>query len=96
MITSYLGFACIIKIPEIYLGSLNELPIKGAIGKLKMKNGRKQVKNRDKMPCHGFFNFMYVCIKWFYNSVYFYFYCFTIIVMPLAMILVDKETAERA
>ena len=48
------------------------------------------------MPCHSLFNMVYVLIKWFYNSVYFYFYTFTIIVMPLAMILVDKETAERA
>jgi len=90
LISSYLGFACIIKIPELYLAPM-ELPIKGAVGTLSLTTGRKQVKARDKMPCHGFFNLVYVLIKWFYNSVYFYFYTFTIIVVPLAMILVEKE-----
>jgi hypothetical protein len=48
------------------------------------------------MPMHGLFNFIYVLVKWFYNSIYFYFYAFAIIIMPLAMILIDKETLESA
>ena len=41
LITSYIGFAVIIIIPAIYLGSISELPIKGAVGKLTLKRGRK-------------------------------------------------------
>lgn len=41
LITSYIGFAAIINIPSLYLGSIQDLPVKAAVGKLSLKRGRK-------------------------------------------------------
>jgi hypothetical protein len=41
LITSFIGFACIINIPTIYLSSIYEIPVKKAIGKVTMTKGRK-------------------------------------------------------
>lgn len=43
------------------------------------------------MPFHGLLNMLYVLIKWFYTCVYFYFYTFAIIILPMAQILIEKE-----
>ena len=47
------------------------------------------------MDTHWLFNFVYVLLKWFYNSLYFYFFVFTIIIVPMINICVAKEVAER-
>lgn len=41
LITSYIGFKIISDLPKLYLSSINDLPIKGAIGKLTATKGRK-------------------------------------------------------
>ena len=41
LVTSYIGFACIIKIPSIYLSSIYEIPVKKAVGAVKLTKGRK-------------------------------------------------------
>lgn len=94
LITSYIGFACIINIPTIYLSSINHIPIKGAVSKLTLTRGRKQVKEEFQMPGHFLFNAIYVLFKWFYNSFYFYFFTFVVIIAPMVSVLVAKEAAE--
>lgn len=49
LITSYIGFKVISDLPKIYLGSIGNLPIKGAIGKLTATKGRKDPKNEGKV-----------------------------------------------
>lgn len=42
LITSYIGFKSIVDIPSIYLGSINNMPIKGKIGAVTATKPRKQ------------------------------------------------------
>lgn len=90
LITSYIGFKIITDLPKIYLASMGStIPIKAAIGKLKATKGRKDPGNAQ---YHNWFlNAIYVLIKWFYNSVYFYFFPFGVIYLPLLFLLFDKE-----
>ena len=48
----------------------------------------------DFLPQHWLFNAIYVLLKWFYTSVYFYFFTFTIIIAPMVKVLVEKEAAK--
>lgn len=58
-----------------------------------MTKGRKEsLANGDCM--HWIMNAIYVIFKWFYNSVYFYFFTFILILVPLAQVLVEKEQLE--
>lgn len=41
LITSYIGFKAISDLPKMYMASINDLPIKAAIGKLTATKGRK-------------------------------------------------------
>jgi len=71
------------------MGSINNLPIKGAIGKLTATKGRKDQLNEGKNP--RILNWIYSLSKWFYHSFYFYFFPFTVIYLPLVFLLFDKE-----
>ena len=94
MVTSYIGFACIIKIPSIYLSSIYEIPVKKAVGAVKLTKGRKQVEEKDKIAGHWFFNTIYLMMKWFFNSFYFYFFTFTVVIVPMITVLAEKEKLE--
>jgi hypothetical protein len=89
LITGYIGFKVITELPKVYLNSISELPIKGAIGKLTATKGRKDAKNEDKN--HWFFVVIYLLSKWFYHAFYFYFMPFMVIYLPLMVFLFDKE-----
>ena len=75
--------------PKIFMSSINDLPIKGAVGKLTATKGRKDEANRGRNP--WYLTFFYVMTKWFYHTFYFYFFPFTIIYLPLLVLLFDKE-----
>lgn len=93
LVTAYIGFATIMNVPNIYFGSLNQIPVKGDVGKLTATKGRKDLRSdEEKMMGHGLFNFVYVLFKWFYNSYYFYFFTFSVIAVPFTKILYIKET----
>jgi len=93
LIMSYIGFKSIIDVPNIYYGSIGNLPIKGDVGKLTATQGRKDVRaDHEKMPGHGVANAFYVLFKWFYNSFYFYFFTFSVISLPFTQVLFVKET----
>lgn len=89
LITGYIGFKVITELPKVYLGSISDLPIKGAIGKLTATKGRKDSKNEGKNP--WYLTFLYTSTKWFYHSFYFYFMPFMVIYLPLVVLLFDKE-----
>lgn len=71
------------------MGSINNIAVKAAIGKLTATKGRKDPMNEGKQPV--FLNWIYSLSKWFYHSFYFYFFPFTVIYLPLVFLLVDKE-----
>lgn len=80
------------EVPNIYMSSVNNLPVKGAVGKVTATRGRKEARgDGEKMICHGFFNFIYVLNKWFFNTFYFYFFTFSIIALPMTQVLIVKE-----
>lgn len=89
LITSYIGFKAISDLPKIYMGSMHDLPIKKAIGKLTATKGRKDPQNKEVNNC--LLNTLYVISKWFYTSFYFYFFPFCVIYLPLVVLLYDKE-----
>lgn len=88
LITSYIGFKTIMDVPNIYFGSLNQIPVKAEVGKLVATKGRKDLRSdNEKMIGHGLFNFIYVVFKWFYNTFYFYFFTFSVISVPFFKVL---------
>jgi len=76
----------------MYMGGVDS-PVKGVIGKVTATKGRKE-SSEFPMPFHGFFNAIYVLNKWFFNSIYFYFFTFSAIFIPLSKLIVERaETA---
>jgi len=80
-IAGFIGFKCIIDLPAIYMNSHEDLPIKGAIGKLTVTRSRRA--QRQKVKGDGLLNFIFVCCNVFYKSVFFYFFPFATIVWPM-------------
>lgn len=89
LIAGYIGFKSIIDIPSIYLGSINNMPIKGKIGDLTANKPRKQANRAPEETFTGiwFANAFYVLCKFFFNTFYFYFFTFSVIFAPLFQIL---------
>jgi hypothetical protein len=96
LITSYIGFKSIIDIPTIYLGSINNMAIKGKIGAVTATKPRKQANRglNETFPGIWFANAFYVLCKFLFNTFYFYFFTFSVIFVPLAKVLIKKEMAE--
>lgn len=93
LIAAYIGFKTIMDVPTIYFSSLNQIPVKAEVGKITATKGRKDIRSdEEKMIGHGLFNFIYVAIKWFYITFYFYFFTFSVIGLPFTKILYVKET----
>jgi len=87
LIASYVGFKIIQDLPTMYMGGVTS-PVKGTIGKVTATMGRKV--SNEHMPYKGLFNVVYVLNKWFFNSVYFYFFTFVSIFIPLSKLLVER------
>jgi hypothetical protein len=82
-------------VPIIYYNSINNIPVKGEVGKITANKGRKDLRADDeKMFGHSFANAIYVLNKWFYNTFYFYFFTFSVISLPFTTVLIAKETAS--
>lgn len=88
VITSYIGFKVISDLPKLYIGSIQDIPIKAAIKPLVATKGRKDGSNNIKN--HWLQTGIYCLTKWFYASVYFYFFSFGCIYLPLLAILYEK------
>lgn len=84
LVVGAIGFKVIIDIPSMYYGALNS-PIKSKVGKLKARRARKAEREEDeKMTLHWFYNLVYLINKWFFNSIYYYFFSFIVIFMPFS------------
>ena len=81
-ITVSLGFKVIIDLPTVYMNSLEDLPIKAAVGAIEQKKKRKD-NEREKIEGDYFFNAIYVACVVGYKSLYFYFFPFLVSLIPL-------------
>lgn len=97
LISGYIGLKVIMELPAIYLKADPTLPIISCIGKVTIITPRKS-ENRSKsqsMPvAHWLFNLTYLLHKWFFKTIYFYFFTFTVIALPFTSVLISKELAE--
>ena len=97
LISGYIGLKVIMELPNIYLKADPTLPVISCIGKVTVTTPRKS-ENRTKsqtMPvAHWLFNLVYILHKWFYKTIYFDFFTFTVIALPFTSVLISKELAE--
>ena len=85
-IAGFIGFKCVIELANIYMNSMEEFPLKAAVGKLDFKRGRK---SKDQVPMAGgwLFNPIYTLYYVFFKSLFFYFFPFTAAFQPFLMSL---------
>lgn len=87
LVTGAIGFKIIIDLPSLYYGAYNA-PIKSKVGTLKATRGRKAERSDgEKMAFHFLYNILYVLHKWFFNVVYYYFFPFLVIFIPMVKVL---------
>lgn len=80
-IAGFIGFKCIIDLPNIYMNSYEEFPMKSAVGKLVFKRGR-YAERSSIIDLNWFVNPLYTVIYSFYKSVFFYFFPFACSFIP--------------
>ena len=80
-IAGFIGFKAIIDVPTIYMNSHEDFPAKALVGKLECKRSRSE---RSKQSGDWLLNKVYVLLKVFYKSVFFYFAPFATILYPMA------------
>jgi len=87
VIVRFVGFALILNVPSLLIGSLETFDIKKDVGKLKLERSRKAMAQdqitKDKLPLSGLFHFIYCVFKWFFTSIYHYFFPFVVILVPV-------------
>lgn len=87
VIVRFVGFALILNVPKLMIGSLEDFEIQKSVGKLVLNKGRKEAVSEDgfssKLPGGPLFNFIYCVYKLFFKSLYFYFFPFVVIFIPL-------------
>ena len=80
-IAGFIGFKCIIDLGNIYMNSLEDFPMKGAVDKLVFKRGAKD-QVMTPMPAAWLFGTIYKILYIFYKSVFFYFFPFAAALLP--------------
>jgi hypothetical protein len=76
------GFSLILNVPKLLHPSIESgLEVKASVGKLELRNGRKRVHHQNTV-----LNIIYCACKWFYISIYFYFFPLLVIFLPLMRI----------
>lgn len=87
VIVRFVGFGLILNVPKLLIGSLESFDIKGSVGKLKLERSRKQVAadpaTKARLPLSWLLNLIYCLYKWFFSSLYHYFFPFVVIFAPL-------------
>lgn len=87
VIVRFVGFALILNVPKLLVDSMEGFDIKGSVGKLKLERSRKQMAHdpvaKEKLPCSALFNLTYCIYKWFFSSLYHYFFPFIVIFVPV-------------
>lgn len=86
VIVRFVGFGLILNVPSLLIGSLESFDIKSSVGKLKLERSRKQMAHdpitKEKMPFSTLLNLVYCLCKWFFSSLYHYFFPFVVIFGP--------------
>jgi hypothetical protein len=82
VIVRFVGFSLIISTPKLLHPSIEKgLEVKAAVGRLELRNGRKSGLNN-----YALLNTIYCSWKWFYKSIYFYFFPLLVVFPPLIKI----------
>ena len=92
VIVRFVGFALILNVPKLMIGSLESFEIQKSVGKLTMKKGRKAAKADSGWSMKLPFGFLWTTIYWVYKRIYtglyFYFFPFVIIFLPMVQLAV--------
>ena len=88
-IASFIGFKLVIDLPNLYMASNEEFPLKAAVGKLDFKRGRKS-KDEVAFPGGWFFGSVYTLYYVFFKSVFFYFFPLAAVMMPFLLSLKEN------
>lgn len=87
VIVRFVGFSLILNVPKLMIGSLEQFDIQKSVSKLQLTKGRKEAVSEEghstRLPCAPILNFIYCVWKLFFNSLYFYFFPFVVIFIPL-------------
>lgn len=83
-VTGFIGYKAIIDIPSLYVNSFEELPIKGAVGKLELTRSRTKTEDRPRIQADWLFNSVFVLANKFFKSIFFYFFPLATILLPMA------------
>jgi len=87
VIVRFVGFGLILNVPSLLVGSIEGFNIKGSVGKLKLERGRKQMAHdpaaKELLPLSSLFHLVYCVFKWFFSSLYHYFFPFVVIFAPI-------------
>jgi len=87
VITRFVAFGGLTAIPKALTGSMESFPVSKGVSALTLKKSRKYVASQDtfreKLGLFGYvMNIVYCVMKWFYVSLYHYFFPFSCIVIP--------------
>lgn len=86
VITKFVAFGGLISIPGALGSSIEDFAISKAVGNLNLKKSRKwassTLENKKMLPLGWLFNFLYCVAKWFYVTLYYYFFPFSCIIIP--------------
>lgn len=80
-ISGFIGFKCVVDLPNIYMNSYEDFPMKSQVGKLNFKRGRYADRSSI-IDANWFINPLYSLIYTFYKSVFFYFFPFAASFIP--------------
>jgi hypothetical protein len=87
VIVRFVGFGLILNVPKLLIGSLESFAIKGSVGKLELTRSRKQMAadpaTKAQLPFSWLLNLVYCLYKWFFTSLYHYFFPFVVIFAPM-------------
>lgn len=87
VIVRFVGFGLILQVPSILVGSIETFNIKSSVGKLKIEKSRKQMAHdpvtKELLPLSPLFHLIYCLHKWYWSSLYHYFFPFVVIFGPV-------------
>lgn len=98
VITRFVAFGGLISIPGALGSSIEDFAISKAVGALTLKKSRKYAssmkENKQLLPLGWLFNILYCVAKWFYVTLYYYFFPFSCIIIPtFKLAYFEKKTA---
>ena len=83
-IAGFIGFKCIIDIPNIYMKSYEEFKLAPLIGKVEFTRSRTDNPDRPKIENDWLYNTVFSIANVLYKAVFFYFTPFATIIYPMA------------